>query len=730
MASIKLTDGLNLDFTPNPASSFEKYLTTPGIEFVPAAAFAASWTKKLSDVGPDAVSAGLTFKDRVELGSGLPELTISAGVQARTAVFAKAGKDIFAGEFLGDPVKTPAGKAYVSFGFEARLGAGVSDKFSDITFGVDANGTLLANSYALCDQSDTLAAAVQGILENFIIAGDLNDLKAMRVGSIFTAAGKGSFKVSGGLSVDFGPNPMALPTLPGVAPAKLTAGGSAAISASVRVSGEYQIRARKISDTVVRLGYHKRRAAEMNVEVSAGAGVDATIARTSLIEKLIQSIVPDEDFAATMDRLAGDGLSSESRKATDDALAAGIDRSLSVSLTAAFNRLKSGDAAFLWDIELDRLKADGRDAVNAALDGDLVPLTSLEEHLPEGITLLKSVFQDVRRKRTTIKVNLLGILNYISVSELILKGRVLFEPSTGTLVITDTATANTVSAVTRPLEADGEKLRHLMAQCVLVTASYRAANASGPLSLSSAQTFFEFHRKAKRDQMKDYLDAVAGLGLLTAEEKLAMLDRPDYGPATILLEADYDDAQCARLFLNPQGKPRKREVYEAAGRRAMQALTEDDDHESYRSIPMTNDALWKKMRAAGQASLNTVLPPALRNDAVKLGAIIADYSVIVWWSKTMHETAKQVENMRAFLQANPNADLRHDNSFKRLRNQLADHLAKVAQDTKTQFGDPWGLLAMANLLGGDATVSAVINAREFSLDLQTGRALATAVSES
>jgi len=334
----------------------------------------------------------------------------------------------------------------------------------------------------------------------------------------------------------------------------------------------------------------------------------------------------------------------------------------------------------------------------------------------------------VRRRRTTIKVNLLGILNYISVSELIVKGRVLFEPLTGTLVITDTATANTISAVTRPLEADGEKLRHLMAQCVLVTASYRAATAGGPLSLTSAQTFFEFHRKTKRDQMKDYLDAVAGLGLITNEEKIASLDRPDYGPATILLEADYTDAQCTRLFLDVKGKPRKREDYEGAGRRALRALTEDDDDQSYRAIPMTDDALWKKMRAAGQPGINTVLPPQLRNDAVKLGTIIADYSVIVWWATTMHETAKQVEKMRAFLKANPNVDLRHDNSFKRLRNELADHLGKVAKDTKTQFGDPWGLLAMANLLGGEATVSAVINAREFSLDVKNGLALAAGAS--
>ncbi|MBL8293208.1 MAG: hypothetical protein JNN08_15280 [Bryobacterales bacterium] len=726
MASIKLIDGLNLDFTPNPVSSFEKYLVTPGIEFVPAAAFAASWTKKLSEVGTEAVTAGLSFKQKVELGSGVPELTVTAGVRARTAVFAKAGKDIFAGEFLGDEVKTPAGKAYVSFGFEARLGAGVSESVNDLTFGVDANGTLQADCYALCDQSDTLAKAVQGVLENFIIAGDLNDLKAMPVGSIFSAAGKGSFKVSGGLSVDFGPNPMALPTPPGVLPAKLKAGGSAGISASVKVSGEYQIRARKTAEGVVRLGYHKRRASEVNVEVSASAGVDLTVGKTSLIEKLMQSIVPDEDFQETMDQLSGDGLSNDARKAIDDALAASIDRSLSVSLTAAFNRLKSGDAAFLWDIELDRLKADGRDAVNAALDGNLVPLTSMEEHLPEGITLRKSVFQEVRRKKTTIKVNLLGILNYISVSELIVKGRVLFEPLTGTLVVTDAATANTISAVTKPLEADGEKLRQLMAQCVLVTASYRAANASGPLTLSSGQTFFEFHRKTKRDQMKDYLDAVQGMGLITKEEKTTMLDRPDYGPSTILLEADYDDALCARLFLDAKGKPRKMDEYESAGRLAIRALTEDDDDQSYRSIPMTNDTLWKKMRAAGQPGIGATLPPALRNDVSKLGAIIADYSVIVWWAKTMQETGKEVEKMRAFLKANPNVDLRHDNSFKRLRNELADHLGKVAKDTKTQFGEPWGLLAMANVVKGEATVSALINAREFTLDVKTERALGSA----
>jgi hypothetical protein len=51
----------------------------------------------------------------------------------------------------------------------------------------------------------------------------------------------------------------------------------------------------------------------------------------------------------------------------------------------------------------------------------------------------------------------------------------MFEPSTGELVITDTATASKISASTLNFAADGQKLRKVLAESVLISAAYRCS---------------------------------------------------------------------------------------------------------------------------------------------------------------------------------------------------------------------------------------------------------------
>ena len=54
---------------------------------------------------------------------------------------------------------------------------------------------------------------------------------------------------------------------------------------------------------------------------------------------------------------------------------------------------------------------------------------------------------------------------------------------------------------------------------------------------------------------------------------------------------------------------------------------------------------------------------------------------------------EKLAEVRAFLKARPNVDP-ENNDFKALRRGLAEHLKGVASRTKSEFGDPWGLVAM------------------------------------
>ena len=55
--------------------------------------------------------------------------------------------------------------------------------------------------------------------------------------------------------------------------------------------------------------------------------------------------------------------------------------------------------------------------------------------------------------------------------------------------------------------------------------------------------------------------------------------------------------------------------------------------------------------------------------------------------------AVKLAEIRAFIKANPKAGP-DNNTFNGLRRGLAEHLKGVASRTRSEFGDPWGLVAM------------------------------------
>src|SRR5262249_12932341 len=144
----------------------------------------------------------------------------------------------------------------------------------------------------------------------------------------------------------------------------------------------------------------------------------------------------------------------------------------------------------------------------------------------------------------------------------------------------------------------------------------------------------------------------------------------DFGRTTFYAQADYDDALATTLFLE-HGEPRPTEDYENAGRRALLFLVRPDDP---RSRPATDPTLWKQMRATGPPGFKQLFPTL---NAVQVGAITADYIVIVWWAEAMRQTAAKLAEIQKFFDDNPEVQP-ENNRFKALRNELADHLKSVA----------------------------------------------------
>ncbi len=118
-----------------------------------------------------------------------------------------------------------------------------------------------------------------------------------------------------------------------------------------------------------------------------------------------------------------------------------------------------------------------------------------------------------------------------------------------------------------------------------------------------------------------------------------------------------------------------------------------------------------QMKSSGQPGIKKLFPGV--PDPV-VGAIISDYSLIRWWSDTMHAAGKKLAEMQTFLASQTTAD-DENSDFKKLRTDLADHLRSVAANTRESFGRPWGLLAMFNASGRRAPHKSVLIGSKLSL---------------
>lgn len=723
MPTIRVSDNLGLDLkiTPDPGSAIAKYLRNASLELAPAAALTGALNVTLDQAPFQQFSAGLAFKDAVEVGAGDSELTIAAGATCSLGIYQKGSK--IAAEHYRAPVTVPDGQAYIGLGVRATVSPAISNEINNLSFGFKPGAEIALYNFkpfATRPSAPKLADALAESIKQFSIPGDVEDLHTMPVGTVASVDGSGTLTFSVDAELAQSTSLYASPNLPlGLAPVKVKAGGSLSAGVSYGLHGEYEIRVRKIDDGRVEIGYYNKLGASFDISASASYGVSVTQGKTEVIPALLRLLSPDPK--ADEEALAAAGLKPDKIDAIGEAIEAGVDRALAAAVTYEFNSLRSDDAAFLYEVRLNELTAEGRKALHRALDGDLSLLTRLESELDgQGIRTVRTITTNLRSRKHTFKINLLGIYNAISISELVRTGEVLYDAERGGLVITDSATAKRIRASMVNFAADGEKLRHVLAEDFLITAAYRASRPGEGPELSSSHTFFEYSADASRRRVMSHVRAMDAVGL---RANATVPPAESFGRCMFVLDADYSDEICTRLFLHQDGTPRDREEYESIGRKALASLIDANDIGAYRLEPLTNGSLWSALRGAGSApAIRAVLPPSLKDDDIKPQVIASDYILIAWWAETMHSTGEVLARLREYQRTHPDLDP-ENNDFKKLRKRLADHLADVARKTKEHFSDPWGLVAMDMASGRQAELTARLTSAQLTLAQQRVKAI-------
>jgi hypothetical protein len=690
MPTIKLTDqfGLDVDAQPAATSALLKYF-----QQLPSLRFDSLDMSKVGGLTLDqpavqSLNTGLSFQDPVNLGDDAATLCVAAGAHASFQLI-KDADDLPGHDDAVDPLD---GSCYVSFQIEATVAPGLSITTGALQFGATPSSKL---DLASCSRFPlhggvTLFQALQQTVLSLAIPAKSSDLVDLPAGQIATVSLQGKLDFSATANLLAVTNPLASASLPSPLPVvSVSAGGSVTVGISCSIETDYEVVARKLDTGVVRLGWYHKDGTAVTVSAQASEGISAGFGTTDLFSQIVGAISASPQ--ADLKELASAGVPNGQAKEIQAAVKAAACRKLEIAVGSEISASDSQAATFLYEIVPAALTAESSAAVDQALRGDL---TGLHAAGLAGVSCVHSVWDEVQKRGLELDVNLLGILNYRSVTTLSLEGKVLYEPATGSLVISDQATAKRFETTAVNFGADTEKLRHVLAESFLITAAYRGAKQIvGAPSLRCSHSFFELQNSTSRSDMAPKLRTGVALGLLTEADAEMPAGVAGFGRTLFAASTDYDDDLVGRMFLDSNGSPLPVEAYETAGRNVIQFLVQAGDEDEVRLKPAVEDALWSLMKGKGQPGFASLFPGV---SAPLLRAITADYSTIRWWADAMNATAQELAKVRLWMAHNPSAGA-DEPAFQKLRQDLAGYLRGVAANTRDEFGEPWGLIAMNQL---------------------------------
>jgi hypothetical protein len=713
-------------------SSLLKYLKTELLHLAVLPDFLARKDSVLRQAAVKPLCFQAKAQHQFQLGNTNPEIDVTPSAQATIRVNSSPGTNLFDGDPFHAAATVPDDTGYLAVGFQGSLDLDVSGSDGDLTFGFDKSTTVglgYWKAFPLGVGEPTLGQALGQTLSSYVIPADVSDLDLLGANDIATVSGQGSLKISGGVTVTASPNPLASVALPlGAGTVAVQAGAMAGLSASFTITGSYQVRARRKDADTIELSFFQEHGTVLKVDFSGSAGITATRGDTDLLPSLLGAISTDPSGDK---QLLADLQPSEIGTLTG-AIKGGLNHSFQASFGAELSALTDDQAAFQYEIQPAQLSPESSLAVHEALDGDLSRLTAMEDGqqdggiLAPGVKMLNSVLAATRKRGVTLKLNLLGILNFLTVSELIRHSEVLTDAVTGDVTIKETVSGNSITAIVEPL-ARNEALRKAIFESVLATTSYRAGKAVALPDLHCEQMHFALNQNTNHQLMGDYLSWFLALNLLNGQDEAAILSQfTDGGPSTCVLRTSFADADCTAMFFDGNGALRPQQQYLEIGREALRAVL-DPQHQAIDGLRegLLDDAHWPQALDIG-ANVNLGPLVGLGTDDVRVEYLIGDVMVITDWAEAMAAAGQLIQDVRAFVgDADPNT-LFQNNQFKNKRDALQKKLAGMVKASKTRFDEPWGMICLFQAAGSPQTAYAKAVTQKLAVERGAQPALAAA----
>lgn len=675
----------------------------------------------LDQVPIDQTRADLTFAHPISVAAGGLTLEIGGGAGGSLALIgSKMGELDDRDPFR--PVAIKPGEIYVALGLNFSTMAGASVAAGVGAFGFTARRGMQIQCYrcfkAGAGGFPAFSKAMADTVSSIYLPRTAADLDQISSEAVLVFSGGGSLSVSAAFTVE---TPVSTIASANLAPGKsldVNISGSFETEAKVTITGGYRIRLRRLGLRKIELGVFKLAKRELDVTVAAEAGVTAGAGNFDLASKFIAALSRKHPVDPSEFRQALPGEDPAAREQQiaifETSLKEAISTKIQASVSAVFTALHSDKAAWLFEVDLDAATSDAAQAaLTAALQGDFRALTADPERLPAGIAQTSNVLTAMEVRKQRLQINLLGILNFVSVTSLARISAVERNSGGEITLITDTSSVRRLEALLLNAGVNAKRLRQMLSENFLIEAAYQASRLGVlPPEFKSRHTYLEIHDRTSRDQMKDNLDVFRVLGVLTPDEEESRLSKDNFGRTTFYVETRYTTETVRRIFLDRNDNPRTVEDFENAGRSALGALLAGDADPGFRAKYTLGiaggDELWSEMKRLGNVAVFAPLfgLPAGSSDP-RVAAAGSDYITITTWASAMNQAGAAIREID-HLFAGGLVDT-GDARLTDARDRLQRRMAEVVKDTHDHFGDPLGLVMVYIASGEDAEKHAIMS---------------------
>ena len=693
MPAIKLTDalGLNIDGSLTEGANLIKLLPS----------FARFADLPLDQVPVAEISAGPNLTQPIPTSAGAIALNLSAGASGSFALLGPKQHALDEDDpFSEIPIEQD--ELYAVLALKFSLGGEASGTAASVSLGFSAGAEVEIRCYRRFQRGPagfpSFRQALTSVASSFILPAEFGDLDRLQPDTVIVLRGEGTLGLSAGFSISLPTESLASVSLVSGFKLEAKAGAEVGIDASVTLTGAYQVRLRRLEGRQTELGVYTLKSREADLSVSANAGVSAKLGSFELTEKVIGALStqPAVDVAEFKKALPGEDDQAKTQRieAFQSSLGAAISTKVQLAAKVAISRMQSHEAAWLFQIDRSlAITDDAQSAVASAFHGNFVLLTRDPKHLPAGLTQQSNILTDTAVRKLTLKVNLLGLANLISVGKLTQVTTVERNANGDITLITDSSSESRLKALLVTFGGDRKRLRKLLSENFLIEAAYRSRDLGVlPADFKAKHTYFEIHDSTSREEMKNNLDVPRIFGLIVPGEVAQRLGNTQaFGRTEFYAETRYRTEAVRAAFLKPQGMPGSVDRFEAIGRSALRALLMGDQDQTFRQRVAEDDTLWQALKRDGnRANFPRIFGLPAGTVDPRVEAAGADFSAITSWADAMSAAAKAIQEVDSLLdsrQVSPD-----DPKFVQAREVLKHRLSDVVRNTKEEFGDPLGMV--------------------------------------